>query len=134
MPPIGRIKKPTPKVAVVFSRASSSLSSGKNNREMITVRNPKTTKSYHSSALPITAAITCLRWVAGIAKILVKKRRRQCTGDFPTVGPGPGLVWSGNGRGTFPLLMGSGRVQPRSGGEKHKVTRTLNDLLADRRR
>ena len=87
MPPIGRIKKPTPKVAVVFSRASSSLSSGKNNREMITVRNPKTTKSYHSSALPITAAITCLRWVAGIAKILVKKRGDSVPGIFPPWAP-----------------------------------------------
>jgi len=32
------------------------LSLGKNNRAMITVKKPKTMKSYHSRAFPITAA------------------------------------------------------------------------------
>src|SRR5215510_1947676 len=56
MPPTGRIKNPTPNVAMVSSNAPYSVSVGKNSREMMTVRNPNTTKSYHSSALPITTA------------------------------------------------------------------------------
>src|SRR6516164_5572222 len=56
MPPIGRIKKPMPKVAVVNSSEAYRLSAGKNSRDMTTVRKPKTKKSYHSSAFPIAAA------------------------------------------------------------------------------
>jgi 2-methylaconitate cis-trans-isomerase PrpF len=59
MPPTGRMKKPTPKVAVVSNSEAYWVSAGKNSREMTTVRNPKTMKSYHSSALPITAAAIC---------------------------------------------------------------------------
>ncbi len=57
--PTGRMKKPTPKVANVSSNAAYSLDAGKNRRAMITLTKPKTTKSYHSNALPITAAATC---------------------------------------------------------------------------
>src|SRR5215831_6582058 len=56
MPPTGRMKKPTPKVAVVSKSEAYWLSAGKNKRAMITAKNPKTMKSYHSRALPITAA------------------------------------------------------------------------------
>src|SRR6516225_9115949 len=56
MPPSGRIKKPMPKVPVVSSSEAYRLSAGKNNRDMTTVRKPKTKKSYHSSAFPIAAA------------------------------------------------------------------------------
>src|SRR5262245_60018895 len=56
MPPSGRIKNPTPKVAVVSNNEAYWLPAGKNKRAMMTVKNPKTMKSYHSSALPITAA------------------------------------------------------------------------------
>ncbi len=59
MPPTGRMKKPTPKVAVVSKSDAYWLSAGKNRREMTTAKNPKTMKSYHSSALPMTAAATC---------------------------------------------------------------------------
>ena len=55
-PPTGRMKNPTPKVAIANNREAYSLSAGKNKREMMTVINPYTTKSYHSKALPITAA------------------------------------------------------------------------------
>ena len=41
------------------------VSLGKNNRAMITVKKPKTRKSYHSSALPITAAATWKGFIAG---------------------------------------------------------------------
>ena len=50
------MKKPTPKVAVVSKSEAYWLSLGKNNRAMITVKKPKTMKSYHSRAFPITAA------------------------------------------------------------------------------
>src|SRR5215212_8646003 len=60
MPPTGRIKKPTPKVAVVSKSEAYSLPAGKNRREIMTVKKPYTTKSYHSSAFPITAATICL--------------------------------------------------------------------------
>ena len=56
IPPTGRMKKPTPKVAVASNSEAYWLWVGKNNREMIAVKKPKTMKSYHSSALPITAA------------------------------------------------------------------------------
>ncbi len=56
MPPTGRMKYPTPNVAIVSSNDAYSLSAGKNSREMMTVRKPKTMKSYHSSAFPITTA------------------------------------------------------------------------------
>src|ERR1700688_2007407 len=59
MTPTGRMKKATPKVAVVSNSEAYWVSAGKNSREMTTVRNPKTMKSYHSSALPITAAAIC---------------------------------------------------------------------------
>jgi hypothetical protein len=67
MPPTGRVKNPTPKVAVVRSREEYSLSAGKKRREMITVRKPKTTKSYHSKALPMTAAAICFVRGAGVS-------------------------------------------------------------------
>src|ERR1700730_1416055 len=71
MPPTGRMKKPTPKVAVVSSSEAYWLSEGKNNREMTSARKPKIMKSYHSSAFPITAAaiwrIFGADWLAGIA-------------------------------------------------------------------
>ena len=50
------MKKPTPNVAVVSNSEAYWLSAGKNRRAMITVKKPKTMKSYHASALPITAA------------------------------------------------------------------------------
>jgi hypothetical protein len=50
------MKNPTPNVAMVSSNEPYSLLLGKNNREMTTVKKPKTMKSYHSSALPITTA------------------------------------------------------------------------------
>jgi hypothetical protein len=50
------MKKPTPNVAVVSNSEAYWLSAGKNNRAIMTAKNPKTMKSYHSSALPITAA------------------------------------------------------------------------------
>src|SRR5215470_8806600 len=59
IPPTGRMKKPTPKVAVVSRSEAYWLSLGQNNRAMITVKKPKTMKSYHSRAFPITAAAIC---------------------------------------------------------------------------
>jgi len=56
MPPIWRMKKPTPKVALGRSSDAYWLSAGKNSREMITVKLPKMMKSYYLSAFPITAA------------------------------------------------------------------------------
>jgi hypothetical protein len=50
------MKYPTPNVAIVSSNDAYSLSAGKNSREMMTVKNPKTMKSYHSRAFPITTA------------------------------------------------------------------------------
>ncbi len=55
-PPTGRMKKPTPNVAVVSSSEAYWLSAGKKSRAMITEKKPKTMKSYHSRALPTTAA------------------------------------------------------------------------------
>ncbi len=40
MPPTGRMKNPTPKVAMVSSRDAYSFCAGKNSRAMMTVRKP----------------------------------------------------------------------------------------------
>ena len=70
MMPTGRMKKPTPNVAVVSNNEANWLSAGKNSREITTVRTPKIMKSYHSSAFPITAAATWsgfgVAWVTGM--------------------------------------------------------------------
>src|ERR1700683_43093 len=65
IPPTGRMKKPTPNVAVVSKSEAYWLSLGKNNFAMITVKKPNTRKSYHSSALPITAAAIWKGFSAG---------------------------------------------------------------------
>jgi hypothetical protein len=57
IPPTGRMKKPTPKVPVVSNSEAYWLSLGKNSRAMTTAKKPNTMKSYHSRALPITAAV-----------------------------------------------------------------------------
>src|SRR5579864_7398404 len=56
IPPSGRTTKPAPNVAVVSISAAYSLSLGKNCFAMMIERKPNTTKSYHSSTLPIVAA------------------------------------------------------------------------------
>ncbi|EES44895.1 conserved hypothetical protein [Burkholderia mallei PRL-20] len=56
------MKNATPNVAVVRSSDEYSLLVGKNNWAITTVMKLKTVKSYHSSALPITAATTARRF------------------------------------------------------------------------
>ena len=70
MPPIGRMKNATPNVAVVSSSDEYSLEVGKNSSAITTVMKPNTVKSYHSSALPITAAATARRFSARSGRLV----------------------------------------------------------------
>ena len=59
MPPTGRIRKPTPNVAVVSSSWPYPEAAGKNSGPITSIRNVKTVKSKNSSALPmVVPAIT----------------------------------------------------------------------------
>ena len=64
------MKNATPNVAVVSSSDEYSLEVGKNSSAITTVMKPNTVKSYHSSALPITAAATARRFSARSGRLV----------------------------------------------------------------
>src|SRR6185295_18256636 len=65
--PTGRIRNPTANAANAASSDTRGSEDGKNFAARIGAKNPYTAKSYHSSTLPITPAVTTRRSVHGVA-------------------------------------------------------------------